>query len=636
VIEARVLGPAEISLVGGATPPELLWRKNLALLVYLARSPRRRRAREHLLGLLWPEKPEASARHSLNEALRVIRRYVGDGAVTATADHIALAPEAVHLDVDAFETFERTGDWKHAARLVAGAFLEGFAVPGASELEDWLAAERRLWGTRAANALVRAAAEELDAGHASDGTALARRAVAIDPFSESAARILMRCLALDGDRGAALQEYDALGSRLAALGAKPEEDTIALAERIRRERARRPPSPGSPHVDPRSRRAPLVGRKPDLERLWHAWEGAREAGTAMIGMIAGEPGVGKTRLAEEIGARMRLAGASTALLRAVESDLGAPWSGILGLARGGLLEGAGVATAPPNSLAWFGSAIPDWGDRFPASRRVSPAPPTQAFCDVLQAILAEQPLALLVDDAAWIDRESLLAIDAALRDLAKRPLTVVLTLPDRAARPELDQLQSRIGRDLAGLVVRLAALSTEEIRRLARWAVPRYSETEIDRLARRVATDSAGLPLLVVELLTAVAVGLDLARVQGAWPEPLRTLDQTLPGDLPEAVVGAIRAGYWRLSAAAQHVLQAAAVLEIRCAADRLVRATGLSSAEVADALDELEWSRWLAADGQGYTFVARIVREVVAGDLVTAGQRQRLRDAAGGFGGPP
>ena len=45
-------------------------------------------------------------------------------------------------------------------------------------------------------------------------------------------------------------------------------------------------------------------------------------------------------------------------------------------------------------------------------------------------------------------------------------------------------------------------------------------------------------------------------------------------------------------------------------------------------ALDELEWQRWLTAEPRGYTFVARIVRDVVDRDMVTPGQRQRIKDA--------
>src|SRR5207245_9993168 len=96
------------------------------------------------------------------------------------------------------------------------------------------------------------------------------------------------------------------------------------------------------------------------------------------------------------------------------------------------------------------------------------------------------------------------------------------------------------------------------------WALPAFGDVELDRITRRVATDSAGIPLLAVELLHAVASGLDLRETGGAWPEPLHTLDQTLPGDLPDAIVAAIRIEFRRLSPDAQRVLVVAAVLNGR------------------------------------------------------------------------
>ena len=74
MITCRTLGPLAVTVDGAEAPPELLWRKNLGLLVYLARSPRRTRSREHLIGLLWADKQDASARHSLREAVHVLRR----------------------------------------------------------------------------------------------------------------------------------------------------------------------------------------------------------------------------------------------------------------------------------------------------------------------------------------------------------------------------------------------------------------------------------------------------------------------------------------------------------------------------------------------------------------------------------
>ncbi|HMA40539.1 MAG TPA: AAA family ATPase [Gemmatimonadales bacterium] len=629
MIDASLLGPVQISVDGGAPPPELLWRRNLALLIYLACSPKRSRTREHLTGLLWPDKAEEKARQSLREALSKIRAAVGDEGVETAGDQVRLAAGAVTLDTDRFQALAAAGDWENAAALVSGPFLEGFAVPGAGAFEEWLSAERREWNARGMSGLLRVAQVKLDGGDLEAALSAARRAVAMASDAEAAVAMLMRALALAGNPAAALREYEEFATRLRTeLGTRPSAACTALAERIRTTpgtggaRDRRSGATANP------RRAPLVGRAEQLERMLDVWRRGRDGKWAAGVFLIGDPGVGKTRLAEELAQRLRLEGAATAIIRAVESDLETPWNGVLGLARGGLLEAGGVAGAAPGALAWFAARIAEWADQFPAARTGTGEAPARAFSEVLGAAAASQPVVLVVDDAEYLDRDSLLALGLALRDLARCPLLVLCTIGSAAARPELEDLRSQLGRDVDGVVLRLAPLGTADIKQLARWAAPGFDEAALDRLTRRVSTDSAGLPLLVVELLSAVVAGLDLDKVRGAWPQPLQTLDQSLPGDLPEGIIAAIRVGFRRLGPAAQLVLKAVAVLEGPIVAARLVRVTKLDAAKVAEALDELEWTRWLSTDARGYAFVARVVRQVIKQDLMLKGEIQRLLDA--------
>ncbi len=140
----------------------------------------------------------------------------------------------------------------------------------------------------------------------------------------------------------------------------------------------------------------------------------------------------------------------------------------------------------------------------------------------------------------------------------------------------VDELRSRVGRGLAGVSVKLSALGYDEVRALCQWANPDATDEHLGRLARRIEVDSGGLPLLAVELLHAVAAGLELTESQATWPQPLRTLDQTLPADLPDAAVGAIRVGFRKLSTDAQKVLQVAAIVGGRNGAERLGRGSGV------------------------------------------------------------
>ncbi len=392
MIACRTLGPIEVSVNGAGAPAALLWRKNLALLVYLARSPKRARARDHLIGLLWGDKAEQRARQSLNEALRTLRRYLGAGLESDTTQ-VRLLAGAVDLDTDRLETLAAQGDYEAAAALVRGHFLEGFSVAGASGFDDWVGAERAAWSTRCVDVLLRRV-EQLLAGGALG--------------------------ALASDRAGALERFEGFAARLASeVGTMPDAETQTLAERIRRERTWRLPARGAAGeaggaaVD--WRRATLVGRAPELASLLEAWATCRRAGRAAVGVVEGDAGMGKTRLVEEVVARARLDGAAVALVRSVESDLREPWSGLACLARDGLLRARGVAGAPPAAL----TALRDTDG--------GAARPAQAFAEVLRAVVEEASVVMLVDDAAWCDAESLGALSACARDLAGWPLFLLFT-----------------------------------------------------------------------------------------------------------------------------------------------------------------------------------------------------------------
>lgn len=634
LITLRTLGPPGLTMGGELAPPELTWRKHLALLVYLARSPRGR-TREHLAGLLWADRPEGAARHSLNVALHAVRRHAGEASIEVAGGVIRLAAEAIRLDLDALESFAARCDWDGAARLVAGEFMEGFAVPGASAFEDWLAAERTAWRQRGVDVLVHRCDALLRDGQAPDAVAFALRAASLDPRSEVAERAVLRSLALAGDPAAALGHFETFASRLESeFGARPESETRSLVARVREQRRTPPPSRRGASPGPAS--LPLAGRETELQALLDALAGAREIPRASALVIEGESGTGKTRLLDEVLGRACLDGWTVTSARAVEADAEQPWSGALTLARGGLVGAPGLGGAPAGALGAFADVLPEWAERFPgAGGGPGSWPLGRALSEVLRATTDEEPVLLVVDDAQWLDRQSFLALLAALRDLATAPLVLALGVAPYPPRDDLDELRRHLGREIGGVVVTLGPLGPAALTALARRYVPRYTDVELDRLVRRVALDSAGLPLLAVELFRAVALGLDLGATQAAWPEPAKTLDQSLPGDLPDAVVAAIRVAYRRLSPDAQRVLAAASVLGDRVAAERLARALHLAETALHEALDELEWHRWLVSEPRGYGFVARIVRQVIERDMLTPGQRRRLLESDAGAGLP-
>ena len=632
VISCRALGPIDVSIDGVPAPPELLWRKHVALLLYLLRSPRRTRGREHLIGLLWPDSAEAKARQSLNEALRIVRHTCGGENVdTETADLVRLGDQ-FRLDVEEFEAAFSARRWAQAADLAVGEFAEGFAVKGATDLEDWLDAERRHFRAKGVEALTEQAEVLMAQGATDAATVLAERALSLDPLSERAARSVMRSRILSGDRRGASECGQQFAERLnAELGV---EASVELRHLAKLAEAAAPETPRG-RIASRAERTPFLGREAELTQLLDAWHACTSTRRAALAIVTGDAGAGISRLLEEVAARVTLDGGSVAGLRAVDADQDHDGSLISGLATGGLHGLPGVATVSPAALAAFARRFPGWAERYAGAGQGDPEIGLDlALSEVIRATAEERPLLLLLDDAQRLDGASLRLLPQLLRASNDLPVMVLLGVTSDVMRDELDELR-RLAGQLPGTAIAIGALPARALRQLAATLLPTYSDVELDRLVRRVSTDSAGLALLAVEILRAVSRGMELDAGGKAWPATARTLDQTLPTDLPDAVIAAIRINARRrLSKPALAVLAAAAMAPDRMSPELLAHATELGRRVVDEALDELEWQRWLVAEGRGYSFVARLVRRVIARDLLTPGQRRRLLERIEGWPG--
>ena len=363
----------------------------------------------------------------------------------------------------------------------------------------------------------------------------------------------------------------------------------------------------------------VVGRHDELETI-NTWLHAAFA-TAFV--IEGEPGIGKTTVWAEAVRVAREEDRQVLRCRPRPSDAGLPNVGLTDLLRS-VPDEAFQNLPPPQRRPLEVATLrrdADEGD-------LEPRAVGTALTAMLASLANQRPLLLAVDDAQWLDAASLAVLPAFARDAA--PHRVLLLVGVARGVPDaerFDVLQGRLGRDLEGALIRLARLDQTALAELVAWAVPAYGADERDRLVRRVERDTAGIPLLAVALLEAVAAGYRLAPDAPAWPTPARTLIDSLPGTLPPAVIGAVCLRFRGLPLAAQHVLGAAAALGGRADVERLTRATGLEAVAVAQALDVLEWERWLSADAQGYLFAAPIERDIVLQEMLTPGQARRYRD---------
>jgi serine/threonine-protein kinase len=250
MIELRTLGELELKGPDGQDLYVILAQpKRLGLLTYLAISPHRQR-RDSVVALFWPDLDTDHARGALRQALRFIRRELGDGVINGrTEEELGCPAGALWCDAAAFECACGLGRLADALSLYRGDFLDGFFVSGASpELDHWVETKRARLRSLAVDA-ARTCAERCEVE--GDNTAAilwARRAFELSPDSEHTLRRLIMLLDRLGERAAAVDTYEDFARRLAAEHEiEPSPETQELLERVRR-RARPPLQPESPEL----------------------------------------------------------------------------------------------------------------------------------------------------------------------------------------------------------------------------------------------------------------------------------------------------------------------------------------------------------------------------------------------------
>jgi predicted ATPase/DNA-binding SARP family transcriptional activator len=320
----NLLGAFQVTL-DGESSPGFEYDKVRALLAYLAVEAGRPHRREALAGLLWPDQPETTARTSLRTALSKLRQATGDR--TAEPPFLQISRNAIQfniasdhrLDVADFAALLAECDrHRHrrldtcmacarrqeaAAALYRGDFLAGFSLADSVAFEAWAMSRREQWHRQALNAHYNLAIYCERRGEYTRAYQYAAQQITLEPWREEAHCQAMRALTFDGQRSAALTQYETCRDILAAeLGVAPAPETAFLYERIRS---------GSLGDSPAERRivgtvpeltTSLVGRETELAELRRMLLDP----TCRLLTLTGLAGMGKTRLAQEAALHMEL------------------------------------------------------------------------------------------------------------------------------------------------------------------------------------------------------------------------------------------------------------------------------------------------------------------------------------------
>lgn len=229
-----LLGPVSLTHSGDAFTRRASQQRRIALLALIAASPGESISRDRVLGLLWPERDERSARHLLADSLYVLRRSLGDSAIMASGEQLHLSPGLLWTDVVEFRRALAEERWADALELYRGDFLDGFFVRNAVDFDQWAMMERaRLRGlaTRAASAL----ANVLEtSGRMAEAAVAAERALELAPCDETLFRDLIRRLIVAENRARAEAVARGFVAYIAReLGVSPSPETMRLLRETR-------------------------------------------------------------------------------------------------------------------------------------------------------------------------------------------------------------------------------------------------------------------------------------------------------------------------------------------------------------------------------------------------------------------
>ncbi len=603
-------------------------RKATALIAYLAVT-RQRHTRDALATLLWPEYDQTNARSALRRTLSTLNKALAGNWLDSEREAIGLTQSSsLWLDVDEFiKCLAESRMHAHpaletcpvclkllteAVSLYRGDFMAGFGLRDSANFDDWQFFQADSLRSDLANAFEQLAHCHTIQNNFEAAITYARRWLALDQLHEPAHRYLMQLYAWAGQRSAAMRQYRECVQVLEQeLGVSPLESTTQLYQLIKENHIPPPPirpqvvvqektqgggkQPGHPSPQgvslppPSPASYPLVGRSADWSTLLKVYSDIQSDGHVIV--LAGEAGIGKTRLAEEFVTYVHTRGASKVTARCYEGETH--------LAYGPFVAGIRIAISQKQDNAWLENIpalwlseaarlLPELSSLRPG---LSAAPPLdnpgaqsrffEGLRQVLLAVCGDDPThpgIVFFDDVHWADGASLDLLAYLVRRLHEQPFCLLITYTTQHVSAyykdhHLHHLHRLLADAQRTTVLSLTRLSQQTVQELVQLtAAPGTKLPGV--FAERLYQETEGVPFFLREYLTAIANGV-LAPGNDNW---------SLPGgvrDLLHARLHSVSEIGWQL-------LNTAAVIGSSFDFDTLREASGRSEEETITALEEL------------------------------------------------
>jgi DNA-binding SARP family transcriptional activator len=514
-MEFRILGPLEV--VRDGTPLVIGAAKPRALLALLLIHADEVVSSDRLIDGLWGEEAPATAQKALQVYISQLRKTLDPGILLTQPPGYVLRP--ARLDLREFhemltrgQAARSEGDPEAASREL-GAALALWRGPPLSglEFEPFAAAEIARLDELRLTALEERMEADLELGRHSELVAGLERLVTDNPVRERLARQLMLALYRSGRQTESLEVFRRTREGLLELGLEPSRALRDLERAILNQDPALEASDRA-ETEPAGGAEAFVGRREELRDLHAALERGL-AGRGGVFLLAGEPGIGKSRLAEEAARRAEDRGATVLWGRGWEAG-GAPAYWVWVQALRSYVQGVDPGTLRRQ----LGRGAPEIAQILPALRDVLPdlgeptAPESEgarfrlfdAVTSFLRAAAGTRPLALIFDDLHAADTPSLLLLQFVARELSRERIVVIATFRDVAPVPGdvLTATLAELARERGTRRIALQGLPLADVARII------HSTTGLDppeALTEAIHAETEGNPLFVTEVARLLA-----------------------------------------------------------------------------------------------------------------------------------
>lgn len=628
---------------------EASWKtlKNKTLLQLVLTARHHPLTREQLIEYLWPHLDPSSGDRNLRVAVSQLRHTLSavekhsprtDSArepfILTTDRGYAWNHNAEYwLDADEFETLVRvdaapgerqdSASDERARQLYRGEYL------AEERYADWAIAERERLRELYFALLTRMAEEYARRGHYRRAVALTREILAADRVRESVWCQLMLYHYHAGDPALALRAYGECRAALAQeLDAEPLDATNALADQIRARRVTAGHAYPPPPALERLRDLPVslgrlvfVGREREWGALARQWDAVTQARGRVV-LIQGEPGVGKTRLAEELVAYARHAGATALEGKGREflADV-LPFQSLIDALRSAPPAQTAALTLDPLWRVELARLVPEWS---PAKEELpqaaNPSRLFEAFTRLCLRLAEHAPLVLFLDDVQWLDETTIRLLAYARQRLESQRVLFLLTArleplePSGALAAWLNELQ----RSATLHRIPLEPLSREATIELVREAS--HASPHADEIAAQLYAETRGYPLFLVALLRAhFEDGLLYADEPGQWAGTENLLARGANSPVPETIQSIFSQRIRQLDSRGQRFLTLAAVLGRPFDLEWMQSALDDSAAAVLDDLDAVRERHLVRAIEMAHGFTYDLSHDLLRRVIVNA-----------------